>query len=276
MKPQVFLLIAAVVLAGCIGQPTGGVGGGTAGVIITSFSPEVPEVDSNSEVIFFTNVKNVGDFDVSDVVINLFSLDDWTGSKTSPSFALKAADPVRGLEGEESLQEFKLTSPTKSVSVTYTPTARVTYAYRTKSTIQFSFATREQIRGVQAESTAKVTTTGSPFLITVRGKLPVITSTAAKATVQLEIQNVGGGRASDGTDIDNIQIGVTPSGASVSCTPTGKVRLIGGKSRLITCTLSSFTNVPAAGFATSILDVTLDYRYFVETSASVTVLKPIT
>lgn len=277
-NPQVFLLIAAVALAGCIGQPGGTVGSGTAGVIITSFSPEVPEVESGSKVLFFTTAKNVGDIEATGIDIRILGLDDWTGTATKTITPLKPADPQRGLEGEESLEDFELTAPTKQVGITYTPTARVTYKYESKPTIQFKFATREAIRGTPQESTATVTQTGGPFVVTVRGKLPIISSDKREATVQLEIQNVGGGRATKGTasgDVDFITVSLDKqSGATFGCNPTGAVRLVGGKSRLVSCKIT-FNSVPTAGVATAILDLKLDYTYFVETQTSVTVLKEI-
>ena len=266
-------------LAGCVGQPGGIVGGGTAGVIITSFSPEVPEVESGSEVNFFVTVKNIGDVDnTGGLNLELLGLDDWEGEKSKPIPVLKAADPARGLEGEEQLFELKLTAPKgKEVSITYAPTARATFNYKTESNIQFRFATSEQIRGTPAESTAKVTTTGGPFVITVRGKLPVISSTSPKAKIQLEIQNVGGGRAitstAGGPDFIIFSI-EKKKGAEFGCTPKDKFRLIGGKSRLITCTITALNPQPA-GFATATLDIKLAYGYFVETTTSVTVLKKI-
>ena len=279
MKPQVFLLVAAIVLAGCVGQPGGGVVGGTAGVIITSFSPEVPEVDSGSGVIFLAGVKNVGDKQATNVEIAISGLDDWQTKPTGPAlFSLGPADPTRGLEGEERLEDLTGTAPSKDVGVTYTPTARVTYHYETKSTIQLKFATSEQIRGTPAESTAKVTTTGGPFVITVRGKLPTVSSRSPTATFQLEIQNVGGGRAgggSAGTDrtaasVDFIKV-TAPTGCTAPSDGGKGVRLIGGKSRLISCKITP--SIQPAGFATATLDITLVYEYFVETQTSVTVLK---
>ena len=276
VKSRAFLLIAAVVLAGCVGQQGGTGGGGTAGVIIQSFSPEVPEVDSDTQVLFFTNVKNVGDVVASNVEIKLSGLDDWTGTQTASLGTLVPADPARGLEGEERIQEFNLKSPAKDVTITYFPTARVTYTYETKSTIQFSFATREQIRATPEESTAQVTTTGGPFLITVRGKLPVVSSDRREAVVQLEIQNVGGGRAGKGrtvADIDFIRFSIEKqSGGTFSCPTDPNIRLIGGKSRLVTCKIT-FSTIQPAQAVTATLDIKLNYDYFVDTESSVTLLK---
>ena len=274
---QIVFVIAAVVLAGCVGQP-GTVGSGTAGVIITSFSPELPEIESGSKVLFLTTVKNVGDLEAKNVKLEVLGLEEWTGTTTKDISSLKPADPQRGLEGEESLQDFELTAPTKQVGVTYTPAVRVTYNYESRPTIQFAFPTREAVRGTPQQSTATVTQTGGPFVVSVRGNLPIISSEKKEATVQIEVQNVGGGRAAKGSgtaDVDFIRLSIaSQSGATFACTPTGDVRLVGGKSRLISCKIT-FTNVPTAGTATATLDLKLEYAYFVETAASVTVLKEI-
>ncbi len=280
VKSRAFLLIAAVVLAGCVGQTTR-TGGGTAGVIITSFAPEIPEVESGADASFFTIVKNVGDTPTtiaSEII--LLGLDDWTGNKISEIGSLQPADPGRGLEGEEELAEFKLTAPKlKGVSLTYTPTARVMYNYQTKSTIQFSFATTELIRGEPQQSTVQVTTTGGPFSIVLRGSLPVISSTNPTAKVQLEIQNVGGGVAGvskNANDIDSINFDITrkkPDGTGFSCNPAiGNIRLIGGKSRILTCTITlSPSSISRADFATAVVDINLNYYYIVDTQTSVKV-----
>ena len=294
MKPQIFLLTVAVVLAGCVGQPGGTAGGGTAGLILTSFSPEVPEVESGQSVSFTTIVKNVGDITVTsgNAKIDIIGLDDWTGDKTKTvDIDLRRADPSRQEEGGEFLHDFPLTAPTgKQVTLSYTPTARLSYFYETISTIQMKFVTRELTRtNPNEQSTATVTTTSGPFLVTVKGKLPIIQSgDNVKVSFQLEIQNVGGGKAfagigleaaSNEADLISITVpqiqGVTiPACTPISTTNQSPPRLIGGKSRLLSCTLT-FSKVPAAGFATSNFDLNLAYNYLIDTQSSVTVLKPI-
>ena len=281
---QIFLLIVAVALAGCVGQPGGGTNSGTAGVIITSFSPEVPEVEGDTEVSFFTIIKNVGDAPTETPIIQLFGLDDWTPINPSVTASLRIpslrpADPARNLEGEESIAEFKLKAPTlKGASLTYTPMARIIYNYETKSTIQFKFATTELVRGGQQASTAQVTTTGGPFSIITRGSLPVISPANPKAIVQLEIQNVGGGTAVSNTpagmvDSINIHTDIKPVGTEFSCDPaTANIRLIGGKSRLFKCTITlPPSSIPRAGFATAVAEISLKYYYIVGTQTSIKV-----
>ncbi len=285
---QILLVVATVViLAGCVQQPAK-VGG--AGIVITSFSPEVQEVESTSPVLFTASIQNVGDLaNTNKINLEIFGLDDWAGDKAAAiDSPLQPADTARGVEGQTAIKDFSLTSPTKDVTVAYTPTLRVSYTYSTKSTIQLKFVTRELVRtNPQEQSTATVTTSGGLFIVSVKGKLSPIQSSTGNVNVpvQIELQNVGGGRAypagdpaaakPTSTSIDNIKVTITSTGATTTCIPTGEnVRLVGGKSRIISCTLA-FTSIQAAGLATAVLDVALDYNYFVDTAASVTVLKKV-
>ncbi|MBI4010289.1 MAG: hypothetical protein HY361_03835 [Candidatus Aenigmarchaeota archaeon] len=289
VKLQIFLLAAAVVLAGCIGQPTTTGGGGTAGLIITSFSPELPEVEGGENVVFTMAVKNVGDVSVatSAAKIQILGLDDWAVPSGSPGKTvtidtdLRRADPARGEEGEEFFKDTTLTAPQKDTTITYTPTVRVLYPYTTTSTILLKFATREVIKtDPNQQSTATIATTSGPFVVSVRGKLLTIKSGSnVEVPFQLEIQNVGGGRAFSGTgvdaasdEIDKIKVTPTGSGATITCDPSGAdVRLIGGKSRVLSCR-ATFSTVPPATI-TATLDLELEYNYFIDTQTSVTLLK---
>jgi hypothetical protein len=251
------------------------VGGGTAGVIITSFSPEVPEVYEQSTVLFTTIVKNLGDIPVAtgEARVEILGLDDWAPIDPSRKPIAKligdrliGADPTRNLEGGEAVLDFKLRAPQKTNTITYTPVARLTYPYSTKSTIQLKFATKELVRiNPNEQSAATITTSSGPLAIAIKGRLPVVEP--RPVTFQLEIQNVGGGkvffRASDSVNI-----------ATDVCTPKGDQRLVGGKSRILTCTVTVPADAPVGGFATKTFDVHLSYTYIIDKQTSVTVLKP--
>ena len=112
---------------------------------------------------------------------------------------------------------------------------------------------------------------------------PIASGSSVKVPVQLEIQNVGGGRAflKDTTpssdNIDKIKLTEEAKGPITAiCTKDsdGNVRLTGGKSRIVSCTLT-FNSVTAGSKATATLGITLDYDYFIETTTSVTVLKEV-
>jgi len=62
-----FSLILLVFLAGCIGQPTEEIPGIATGVVIKTFSPDIPEIFSGDSITFYLSLENIGEEDATDV-----------------------------------------------------------------------------------------------------------------------------------------------------------------------------------------------------------------
>lgn len=289
-------VISIVFLAGCAGRggeaPTG------AGVIITSFVPDVQSVDAGSTVSFIVNLKNVGG-KTSGVGKALFfglsndwTLDPATGLKNVPTLA--PADSSLGLPGEETSIDFSATiagTAAKNADVTYDASVRVMYGYTTTVDTLLRFVKSDFLRtapntpkGIQSS-----TATAGPLLVTAAARTPTLSAASTTGRVQFEIQNIGPGRVitdvpTDGivpaTSLDIIKtIEVTGVGGGGKCAGTpesgGKVtlsnqRLAGGKSKVISCDIA----VPdLVNFKDSALKVTLTYSYFVDSTTTITVLK---
>jgi len=220
VRLQTFLLIAAVVLAGCVGQPT--ISGTGNGVIISSFSPELPEVESSitgsaNNVIFTALVKNTGSVEAKNVQIELLGLPRTTGEGlwklTSTSAGtttepvqvgdgnLFAPDPERGLqEGETDSMDWTFQVPTADVTQDYQASARLYYDYQTISDNNLRLVGlnyfRSLPRGRQSSLERGVissTATAGPLVVTITAPNVLVPSGDPNVPVSIEVQNVGGG-----------------------------------------------------------------------------------
>jgi hypothetical protein len=304
-------LIVTVFLAGCIGQtpvPTKIITAGANGVIIKSFSPDLTTTDGGTDVTFSLYVKNVGDKKATNVKAALFGLSDEWGNLSYDSTAyimgnlvniipseMSGADPSLGFEGEEGGIDFTATSPSgKAVDTTYDATARVFYTYSTISENLLRVATTDYLRSITPPgqplpkdySVLKSKSSSGPLLVNVKTRLATIPKGARSVRVQFEIQNTGGGRVFtnydgmtratiDSNDLDKIsKIDVT---SNVDCGngyggSLTDVKLVGGKSKVIICTVD-VSDMPAAGYIDKAINFNLTYNYFVESTTQVTVLK---
>lgn len=301
---MLFSVVSVVFLAGCTGG--GGEASTGAGIIITSFVPDVQSVDAGSSVTFTVNLKNVGG-KTSDAGKALFFglSNDWTISGTNPATLTKLApaDPSAGLTGEESSLDWSATigaSTAKNADISYDASVRVMYGYSTTTDTLLRFVKSDYLRtapntpkGIQSS-----TTTAGPLLVTATARTPTLSSTSTTGRVQFEIQNIGPGRviktiAADtgivgAPDLDIIKK-ITITGVGTSGTCAGKaadasgivtldatavtpdnIRLAGGKSKVISCDIAvgDLTN-----FKDIALNVKIEYNYYVDSTTSVTVLR---
>lgn len=281
-KPVILLsLILVVFLAGCVGTK---VGSGTQGVIITSFSPDTTTTETGINVTFTLVVENKGEQSATGVVAQLFGLSpDWNQQAiTFPSSqiptTLQGADVSGGMPGEMASGYVTVTPiASKATDTTYDANVRVAYTYRTISESLLRVATSDYVKSItppggQSTQTFGIIsskTTSGPLTVNVKTRTATIPPGTTQVSLSFEIQNVGGGRTFDGTvtmtpAINNLDQ-IDWSGA---CSGGGK--LVGAKSRIITCTITlpSFTN-----FVEIPVKLQIDYNYFVDSSTSVTVLK---
>lgn len=209
-----FLIVAAVVFAGCIGQPTTTTATGN-GVIISSFSSDFAEVRSGEEATLMLSLANVGESDATGVTVQLFGLNfganDW--AKTTGSLvaalptALRGANPSAGLAGDTYDVTWGLKAPVNlRVDNTYTADARVNFLYKTTavSTIRFvsndyikslPTAQADQVRKTAGVISSKVSNAPVQLSSTV-GTRPLIVYNGGEVyTISLVISNAGSGNA---------------------------------------------------------------------------------
>lgn len=299
-----FSLVAVVVLAGCT---EGTVGPGANGVIITSFAPDVNPTDGGVPVTFVLGLKNAGGVTATAVKAQLVGLSDKWGNfspakdtVTDVIPSLAPADPTTNLPGEEASFTWTGTSaPGTTSDTTYDANVRVFYNYITKGTALFRIVNTDYLRTNPSIQPGLVSsdTTGGPLAITYSVRSPIVSSAAKDARIQFEIQNTGGGRVYTGTtppsstNLDTLisitvganQIkscagiadGATTAGADDKDTAAGSIkletnlRLVGGKSKVISCDISIATTT----FQDIQTSIQVDYRYMVESASEITVRK---
>jgi hypothetical protein len=285
------LLIAVVALSGCTmlgiqqgGMPGGLVGPGTAGVVITGFSPDISTVEKNIPIVFTLTVHNKGEKKATNVGTQLFGIvqgSEWTlSSLTTIPTTLEGADPSRGFEGEASSAQWQATPQvSKAVDTEYSVVARVYYTYNTVSSSLVKVATSDYLRSIggSADQFGLVSsqTTGGPLSVTVKMWAPVVTTGTTTTRVQFEISNIGGGRVFTDTPtavptVANLDMISITAGTGLKC-PTTSPKLVNNKA-VITCDLNIAT-ASSQGFAQISFELTINYNYFVDQSATVKVLR---
>ncbi len=327
-----FLIVAAVVFAGCIGQPTTTTATGN-GVIISSFSSDFPEVRSGEEATIMLSLANVGESDATGVTVQLFGLNfganDWTRTTGSLVTALptllRGANPSANLAGDTYDVTWGLKSPANlRVDNTYTADARVNFLYKTTavSTIRFvsndyikslPTAQADQVRKTAGVISSKVSNAPIQLSSTV-GTRPLIVYNGGEVyTVSIVISNAGTGNAFKNTaDYPGVTNGKAVStntmtsldskylnlvnvniktDATINCKSafeqkdgkiitedptekTGYVSLNRGKSKTLSCSITAPTTASAVGNTKDYtINTQLEYGYFVDTSASIKVLR---
>ncbi len=272
---HLFLLVLTVFLAGCVGQPSGGPAAGTSGVIIKSFSSDLKETEPGVPIILSLLVKNVGAKQATSVSTELIGLtSEWTISpdRTQTISDLSPPDPDRGItEGQEDFKTWTLTGPAKNTKLSYDANVRVYYTYETVSETLFRIVTYDYFRQANDRGGVQISkTTGGPLSVTFKAPNTVISSN--EVSIQFEIQNSGGGRAykSDTkpttANLDIVSVSVS---GTKDCTTARDVRLIDGKTGRLYCKVST---AGVSNFEDKTVVATIRYRYYVESSTSISVL----
>lgn len=300
MKPRKELILLSVIsivfLAGCTrggGEATTG-----AGVIITSFAPDLESIDPGTSATFTVALKNIGSKAATDIKALLFGLsDEWDGvdvttKKVKSTTTLASADPTTGLTGEETTFDWTATFPAgkgKNVDVTYDASVRVFYKYTTESDVLLRFVEANYLRtnpNVQKGVVSSESSSG-PLVITAVARTPSVTATALTGRVQFEIQNVGAGKVTKGItatdanaqpdELDMLtEIRITGAKKCGSESVSSGIvtlkdqRLTAGKSKIISCEIDT-TGI--TNFKDVALRLNATYYYFVDSATQVTVLR---
>jgi len=292
------LLVGIAILSGCVGQPTGVVIG-TNGIIIRDFGFDYSPIYSEETTGLTLTLQNVGGEEGTLKEIAIFGVDapaaapgplTW-GYGTGDSFTLTLSDellppdPTTGFEGEEYFQEWIPEAPTDIKSpTTYDFQTRVKYLYSSTFTGKIQVVHNDYLRTLppeERESLIRVggiqdasITAGPLSLAAASGRHFIIRSgdSAESRSIKFKITNVGSGFPyKDPWSTANLHIVTVTADEGIDCSVPEDIKLSRGKTGVISCTFTS----PADGSFTNKIDkyfsVTLDYGYYVDSAASITV-----
>lgn len=283
------LLFIVVALSGCVGQSATG-GGASAGVIIKSFGPDISEIFSYDDVVFSLSVENVGGADAENVQAKIFGLGtDWEYTKEKQYVGgdgfLEKSQPDLKIPGGIGDIQWTVTSPPDlRVDNTYTAGVRLYYDYETISLATVKVYNSDYLRtkpeeaeSIMASSGVETfTVTDAPVTIELAGLArPLIyRSSGQKASVTALISNVGQGVVYQDDEkrpevtIDYIKV----YGDSDACESDvdGVVRLPRTGKKSVSCnfeleSVDVYTTIP--------IEVKLSYKYFLDSTNSIKVLK---
>jgi hypothetical protein len=283
------MIITIVFLAGCIGQKEEKITGVATGVIIKSFAPDISEVFSGDPVTLSLSVENVGEEDAKDIRATLFGLGtDWGGESGQKPVAdfLQKSQPQYKIPGGVGDVQWDVTSPSGlKVDNTYTAGVRVVYGYKTTAIGTIKVYNSDYLRArpeeaekiLKSSGIASFSVTKAPITVSLLGVArPLIYRPPAQnATVTIQISDIGQGDPYNTTPGDmNVTIDdvtVNKERCKDQTFPqTVKLPRVGAKS--ISC---KFTLPEVSEYTTIPVEVALSYRYFVDGSTSIKVLKVI-
>jgi len=231
---SVLVLLALPILAisGCTYQPvTGG-----SGVVIAGFEPELPEVYAGEEVKFRLLIKNEGSAEAKSVYATVIGIDDawcpymegkcekspksespeklpneeecryWLGTGESPGtgFTLLAPNPFMGTSGSQHICTWTYKAPPipKDFTMTYTPTARMYYSYKSYISKLITFGSSLELRNLQDKGGSLTADTKSqtsgPIVLDILTKGPIRYWQEEKQVtfpLEITISNAGSGMA---------------------------------------------------------------------------------
>lgn len=260
---------------------------GTQGVVINSLKADQTSVYGGSVVDLELAVQNIGGSAATNVNAQLygFSSSGWT---VSPSNSQQISDGTlfgtsesSGLKGEQGVVDWTLAAPaSQATAVAYPGIVYVTYTYSTTANVVMQVATNTflQTSTIKPGISSQTYTLGPLSAVATLAIPPEITITSSgpnpsSIPIQFDIENTGGGGVYSSNPNDQ-SVSVTFTG--VSCpSVTNPIRLIGGKSRLIDCTVSVSDISTSNPFEQKLIAFTVNYNYFVQSSASITVLSSI-
>jgi len=289
LAPLVLLLVV-VLLSGCTAaEKKRGV---ATGVIIKEFRAEgMSEVYSGDSVIFTLTVENIGGADADSVIAKIFGLGtDWkaedpdTGQRDLGTLAKSEAE--YDIPGGLVETTFQVKSPSGlAVDSTYEAGMRISYNYDTTAHGTLKIYDYDYLKSVpdEAETIMKssaldsFSVTKAPITVSLAGAArPLIYRSGGtnKGYITVQLSNVGQGYSYSSTVGDRK---VTITSAKINnkdCEghPTTVVIPREGS----TSFACKFDIPTVVQFQTIPIDIQLDYKYFVDDSAEIKVLKTFT
>jgi len=267
------VLTLVVFFSGCLRQAGKEVGGGTQGVVITSFSPDISTIPPGETVTFSLDVENVGGREAKNVKATLYgAANAWT---CTPSLdqsinSLFPPDPVAGTPGETDTFVWDCTAPDVPTEIPQDFYVDVYYDYTTEATGVLIVAEESYLKSLSSKERQEFYSTGglkqlsvssAPVSIDVVIPRPLIRG--RDLTVRVIIRNVGGGKIVD----DKLKSFET---SGIDCSiQEGVVKLVRGEERTLRCSVSDVGNIVKK--AEIPFTIKLEYTYVVQSSTSVTI-----
>jgi hypothetical protein len=286
MNNTIILLILSTLIILTSGCTTVGTGNG---IIIEVFEPDFTSVFIDEPVSFQVKIRNSGSVDSEKGEIKIMGLDKnkWGSEKSEEMGALLGADPVYGTDGETWTHIFKYDKAPEvpqGISVTYQPTARLTYEYTSNTIKSITVASQNELRNTQNLGnplpSETVSTSSSPVAITIISKGPIrFWSDTSSVTFPLEIKidNVGGGvvcnnyaSCGDTDSWNKIELDYEKKGIDLGKCLDGDIALFKGQTNTLTCK-ATISDLPDAGILQKTIKIEARYGYFVDKATSITV-----
>ncbi|MFH1237593.1 MAG: hypothetical protein V1648_04295 [Candidatus Aenigmatarchaeota archaeon] len=294
----VLALFIVVFSSGCTsfgGQTSSG-----QGIVIENFESDFQKIYAGETFKLQMKAKNTGSVDADFIMPELYNIDkDLNGVNIAISCAngcgetikMLAKDADRGTEGESKTCIWNCKAPDdipKGLSVTFNPSLRLYYLYRTTTIKSINIASQNELRALQTQGGAlpseTVSTTEGPVQLDVVVNGPIRYwegENTVTFPININLQNNGGGiaclKCSDPKSWNKIILTFENEKGTAtleSCDlQTGKmeVDLWKGQSRTVTCEVR--INVgQTTGFVQKSLSFEAGYDYFVDASTSIEVV----
>ncbi|HDJ96599.1 MAG TPA: hypothetical protein ENG45_00825 [Candidatus Aenigmarchaeota archaeon] len=275
-------LIPLVFFSGCLRQGGKGAGGGTQGIVISSFAPDVSVIPPGETVTFSLDVENVGDKEGTSVTAELYGVPfdgDYAWrcvGETTPVDSLYPPDPVSGTPGEVYTFTWDCTAPNVPTEITQEFYVDVSYGYETDATGTLMVAEEDYLKSLSSKERQEFYSTGglkqlsvssAPVTVDVVIPRPLILreDKSSSLTIRVIIRNVGGGKV----DKDTISIKQGDI-KGIDCEiPEEGVKLIRGEERTLRCSIENIQGIDKK--AEVPFSIRLTYTYIVTSSATVTI-----
>ncbi|MBU5687957.1 MAG: hypothetical protein KQA41_03465 [Candidatus Aenigmarchaeota archaeon] len=270
------ILLIIIFLSGC--TQTGSRGGSTNGIIIESFGPLISQLEPGDTTEITAILKNVGGSEARDIQVELYGLGDWNPRMIeAPETRLGPTDVTRNIQGESTPVTWEVTAPNYKTGVDNQEfEMRVYYTYSTSALASIKVASDSYIKNFQdpQERQNQINQLGvkmnrptdGPISVSISAPSKVIKPGSNTLKVIIDIQNVGSGYLLN----NQLNVRVYSEGRQVSCSPSGPIKLLQGKSRQLRCSVyidlaNGWDNIP--------IQVDLEnYRYWVSATSTISAL----
>jgi len=296
------LIIGAVFVSGCAGiteQPDENGGGGTNGLIISSFSSDAASIPAGDSIELLLEVENVGGAEATGAEAVLSGVTTGTGEldwdcgdedEITKEFAPRLLPPEKGIPGDIDSDSWICKSPEGIRSDTpYTFDVRVTYGYSTDVTAKLNFV-KGDYWGSLSQAEKQNLAGGVSYLSQTAGPLSIKLYSGSRTrpfiiyedeeteehTLRIIITNVGSGKPIDyEVTIEDIKLS---KGLSIinkeNCVKT--VTLSRGKSASVSCKVRLDDTESVINRQDFTVSLNLKYSWYADSSTDVIVEKPLT
>lgn len=274
------LLLSVVLLSGCIAQSS--LAGGSPGLVITSFQPDLSTAYSGEDLSLELRLDNTGTSPAKITSIELLSISpkEWSSRSSCDSWEGREVPAKNFVSCVYNLKAPEIPQGLREV---YKPKVRITYSYSTTAITTLFIGPSKDIRRIDdiKNLAASTQSTSGPLAIGVQTRNPIRISQGSVAfPLAITLDNIGGGVICNGEcnrdTWHKVSIGFEASPniklAGESCGMDAQNRdidLLNGRENELVCELTATPE--DAGIVESRIIVKSDYGYITERESSVTV-----